>query len=277
MSVSAESNAAASVASAEMVCADCNSPASGNFCSNCGADLRAGRSGILGSVSSTARLSFPGTYLQILRSPIKATVALADDPIYRQHISFFFSGLAVFCVIMVPFIMQAADPTGAMARYSESMQTLVRVLSQVGVYVGALITFLLGYALFYVFAKTPRRFRAYLKLYCLAFGFMLPLYALYDYVARGMLGITGMSSFSVKNPTLEEVLTVPFAVALGVSLLIWVYFIAIHRRFWNMPVWKAGLLYTAATLTSQQAGYYVMLHAGYWITLYLIKAGVVSV
>lgn len=166
-------------------------------------DLRAGQAGILGSVSSTARRSFIGTYLQILRSPIRATVELAEDPTYRQHVSFLLTGLAMFCVIMVPFLMQSADPSGEMGRFSESMQTLMKVLSQTGVYFGAIITFVLGYLAFRAFAKTERNLNQYLKLYCLAYGFMLPPYAAYDYVARGVLKSTGLSSFSQVAPTVE--------------------------------------------------------------------------
>lgn len=276
MTLEAGSPAAQAAVSAEISCPECNSTASGNFCSNCGADLRAAKAGLFGTVATHARLSYPGTYLQILRSPVKATVALADDPTYRQHISFLLTSLAIFCVVIVPFIIQSADPTGAMARYSESMQMLMKVLSQAGVYAGAIFAFLIGYAIFFVFAKTPRTFKAYLKLYCLAYGFMLPPYALYDYVARGILGSTGLTSYLNQSPSLEQLLTVPFAVALSASLLIWAYFIAIHRRFWNMALWKAGVLYTAAALISQKVGYWAMYYIGYWAALGLIRAGIVT-
>lgn len=276
MSSGAGGSAAQSGAAAVVDCAQCGAPASGNFCSACGADLRAG-SGVLGAVTGGMRKSFPATYLRILLSPVKATVALAEDPTYRQHISFLLSGLAIFCVIMVPFFMRSADPTGAMAHLSESMQTLMKILSQTGVYVGALITVLLGFAVFRLFGKEKRSFAAYLKLYCLAFGFMLPPYAVYDYVARGLMGSSGISSFTVTSPTPEQMATLPFALSLAASLLIWAYFIAIHRRFWRMALWKAGLLYMVAALTSYQLGYLLMFHAGYWVTFLLIRAGVVTV
>lgn len=274
MTISAEGNA--SGANAAAVCAECGAAASGNFCSACGADLREGHSGVLGAVAGGSH-SFPATYLRILRSPIKATVALADDPSYRQHVAFLLSGLAIFCVIMVPFIVQSAVPTEQMSQFSESMQTLLKILSQVGVYVGAAITFLLGFALFRLFAKERRSFKSYLKLYCLAFGFMLPPFAVYDYVVRGLLGTTGLSSFVARNPTTEELLTPAFAVSFAVSLLIWAYFIAIHRRFWHMSIWKAGALYTAAALVSNQLGYWLMFHVGAWVAYLLITWGVVTV
>ena len=259
------------------VCAECGTQATGNFCSSCGADLRGSASGVLGAVSGAASQSFPTTYLRIVRSPVKETVGLAEDPTYRQHISFLLAGLAIFCVIMVPFFLQNADPTGAAAQYSESMQTLLKVLSQVGVYAGAAITFVLGYTLFHFFAKTKRSLNAYLKLYCLAYGFMMPPYALYDYVMRGLLGSTGLSSFVGQSPTAEQILSVPFAASLAVSLLIWAYFIAIHKRFWNMSVWKAGALYSIASLASYQAAYWAMYFVGYFVAGVLIGAGVVTV
>ncbi|NIO43286.1 MAG: hypothetical protein GTO41_25910, partial [Burkholderiales bacterium] len=70
---------------------------------------------------------------------------------------------------------------------------LVKILAQVGVYIGALITFLLGFSLFRYFAKDKRTFGAYFKLYCLAFGFIMPLYAAYEFVVRRVLGGTGLS------------------------------------------------------------------------------------
>jgi hypothetical protein len=273
MTFSAEAGAAQSGASA--VCAECGAPVTGNFCSSCGADARQGY-GVLGAVAG-GRQSFPATYLQILRSPIKATVMLADDPTYRQHFSFLLSSLAIFCVVMVPFIMQSAVSEAQVQQLSDSMQTLIKILSQVGIYVGAAFTFVTAFGLFRFFAKEPRSLKSYAKLYCLAFGFMLPPYAVYDYVARGLLHSTGLSSFTARDPTPAELLSVPFLVTLAASLLIWAYFIAIHRRFWRMSIWKAGALYTVAAVVSSQLGYLVMYHVGAWVAYGLIQWGVVTV
>lgn len=106
---------------------------------------------------------------------------------------------------------------------------------------------------------------------------MMPPYAIYDYVARGMLGSTGLSSFANSNPTPEQMMTPAFAVSLATSLLIWAYFIAIHRRFWRMSIWRAGLLYTVAAITSYQLGFWVMYFVGYWSAYLLIQAGIVTV
>ena len=62
------------------VCADCGAPASGNFCSSCGADLREGALGFLGQAVAPVRRSFPVVYLKLLRSPIRQTVALRRGP-----------------------------------------------------------------------------------------------------------------------------------------------------------------------------------------------------
>lgn len=72
-------------------------------------------------------------------------------------------------------------------------------------------------------------------------------------------------------------LSVPFLLSLALSVLMWVYFIAIHRRFWKMPLWKAGILYTLVAVAASQAGYLAMYQVGYWLTYYLIQAGVVTV
>ena len=49
------------------VCAECGAEGAGNFCSACGADMRAGALGLLGDVRAPVRGSFPFIYLQILR------------------------------------------------------------------------------------------------------------------------------------------------------------------------------------------------------------------
>jgi hypothetical protein len=264
------------LASGAVICGDCGAEATGNFCSACGADLRNG-SGVFGAVASNVNTSYPATYLRILLSPVKETVALADDPAYRQHISFLLTSLALFCLIMVPFFIQSADPSGGATHYSESMQTMLKVLSQAGIYVGAIITFLLAFGIFRVSAREKRSLRSYLKLYCLAFGFVMPPYAIYDYVARGMLGSTGLSSFAAANPTLEQIMTPGFAATLATSLLLWAYFIAIHRRFWRMSLPKAGILYSIAAIASYKIGFWLMYFVGYWTAFVLIRAGIVSV
>jgi hypothetical protein len=257
------------------VCAECGTQATGNFCSGCGADLRSG-SGVIGTVSSAAVHSVPITFLRILGSPVKATVALAEDPTYRSHVSFLLTGIGIFCLLFVPILMNTSVEAANGALASESMQNLVKVLSQVGVYVGAVITFGLAYGLFRYFAKEPRTLKEYLKLYCLAFGFILPLYAVYEYASRGLLGVTGMSSFN------ESMLPAQWAepstlLAAALTLVLWGYFIAIHRRFWRMSVWRAGALYSVASITSYHLSYWLMYFVGYWTAAILVGAGVVTV
>ena len=48
------------------------------------------------------RRSFPAVYLGIPRAPVRTTVGLAEDPSYRSHVSFLLSGIAVFCLLMIP-------------------------------------------------------------------------------------------------------------------------------------------------------------------------------
>jgi len=262
---------------ATTVCAECGAQASGNFCSACGADLRSGALGVLGDVTAPVRQSFPAVYLKILSAPVRETVALAEDRAYRSHLSFLLSGIAVFCLLFVPILLSSAIPAAQSAHMSESMQTLMKVLSQVGVYVGAAITFVLAYALFRFFAKEPRTFKAYFKLYCLAFGFIMPLYAVYEYAARGLLGGTGMSSFNETAQHPVQWAAPSTLVSAALALVLWSYFIAIHKRFWNMSVWRAGALYVAAALCSYQLSFWLMYVVGYWTTAMLIAVGVVTV
>lgn len=230
-------------------CADCGTAVAGNFCSTCGADLREGALGLFGF----ARRSFPAVYLHLLAAPVKATVALAEDRTYRTHLSFLLTSIAVFCLLMLPTLFQAAAAAAPAAHISESMQNLMRVLSQAGAYIGTAISFLIAFGLFRYFAREPRTLVAYFKLYCLAFGFVMPIYATYEFVARHLLGVTGISSLgTVTQWTPSALLAAAFA------LVLWAYFIAIHQRFWRLSLWKAILLYVAAATASYQLSFWLM-------------------
>ena len=178
------------------VCADCGAAAHGNFCSSCGADLRQSSLRFLGQAASPVRRSFPAVYLKILRAPIRQTVAFAEDPSYRGYISFALAGIAIYLLFVVPIVLRTVAPPGT--NVSESMLTLMKVLSQVGVYVGMAMAFLLAFAVFRLFAPQKRPFHAYFKLYCLALGFMAPIYGIYEFVVRSLLGGTGLSSFNAQ-------------------------------------------------------------------------------
>ncbi len=262
-------------AHAAAICAECGAQVSGNFCSACGADQRTGVLGVLGDVTAPVRHSFPWVYLKILRAPVQGTVALADDRAYRSHVSFLLSGIAVFCLLMIPILLRTVIPASA-GPMSESLQTYLKVMSQVGVYVGAVITFLLAYALFRYFAKEPRTLKAYFKLYCLAFGFVMPLYAAYEFLARNLLGGIGMSSLEqVTQPA--QFLNPLTLLSIALALLLWAYFVAIHRRFWHMPLWKATALYVVVALSSSKIAFWLMFVVSAFGREVLVAAGVVTV
>jgi hypothetical protein len=238
---------------ATATCADCGTAAAGNFCSACGADLREHGLAIFG----LGRRSFPAVYLQLLSAPIQNTVGLAEDKTYRTHLSFLLTSLAIFCLLMLPTLFGAATAAGPAAHVSESMQSVMRILSQVGAYIGTAITFLIAYGLFRYFSREPRSLPAYFKLYCLAFGFVMPIYALYEFVARHLLCVTGISSLNaVTNWTPSALL------AAAVALVLWAYFIAIHQRFWRLPLWKAAVLYVVAATSSYQLSFWLMYAVG---------------
>jgi hypothetical protein len=142
-------------------CADCGTPAAGNFCSSCGADLREHGLAIFG----LGRRSFPAVYLQLLSAPIQNTVGLAEDKTYRTHLSFLLTSLAIFCLLMLPTLFGAATAAGPAAHVSESMQSVMRILSQVGAYIGTAITFLIAYGLFRYFSRELRSLPAPLGCY----------------------------------------------------------------------------------------------------------------
>lgn len=273
--MSMQTTAAGAHAQGGIVCTECGAAASGNFCSTCGADLQGGARGVLGAVAAPARRSFPAVYLQILRAPVTATVRFSEDPTYRGHISFLLTGIAIFCLLFIPVLLQGSVPDDATAHLSEDIRTLAKAMSQVGVYVGAVIGFLLTFGLFRAFAREPRTLPAYFKLYCMAFGFVTPLYAVYEFAARSLLGGTGMSSLN--GPLTETQLATPSAlISIALSLTLWAYFIAVHRRFWRMPLWKAGVLYVVAAVVSYQLSYWTMFYVGQWTRDTLLAAGLIT-
>ena len=70
----------------------------------------------------------------------------------------------------------------------------------------------------------------------------------------------------------------PSAMAsVGLSLVLYVYFIAIHGRFWNMPVWKAAALYIVVAFVSNQAAYHLMWWVGFYSAKVLSNAGIVTI
>ena len=258
------------------VCADCGAAANGNFCASCGADLRESALGFLGRTVAPVRRSFPVVYLKMLRSPIRQTVDFAEDPSYRGHISFALAGIALYALLFVPIVMRMVVSAGGNVQVSESMQTLMKLLSQVGIYVGIAMTFGLAYALFRYFASVKRPFHAYFKLYCLALGFMAPIYGVYEFVVRGMLGGTGMSSLG--GPMTEADWLSPSSfTSVALALLLWAYFVAIHRRFWSMPVWKATGLYLLASFVSNKVSFWLMWWVGFYTAKVLTQAGIVTI
>ncbi len=253
-------------------CGDCGAPAGGNFCSSCGADLRASSLGFLGQAAAPMRRSFPAVYLKLLRAPIRQTVALAEDPSYRGYLSFALTGIALYCLLFVPVVMRMLVPTGG-AQVSESMQTLMKVLSQAGIYVGMAITFLLAYGLFRLFARaahvraptsssTPSRSASWRRSTAPTSS------------SCGLLGGIGMSSLGACMT--EADWTKPTTLMSSRWPALWAYFVAIHRRFWAMPIWKATGLYVVASLVSGQVGYWLMWWVGFYSAMVLRHAGIVT-
>ena len=85
-----------------------------------------------------------------------------------------------------------------------------------------------------------------------------------------------MSSFSAQM-TPDDWLkpTAWVSVALIVAML--VYFIGIHRRFWQMPVWKAALLYLPASYVANVVSYQMMWYVGWYSASVLSAAGIVKI
>jgi hypothetical protein len=288
--------AASAAVAADVVCSDCGAPVSGNFCSSCGADHRKSSIAFLGSAVAPVRRSFPVVYLKILRAPIRTTVAFAEDPTYRNYLSFALTGIAIYCLFMVPVVMNIVVPAGGNVHVSESLMSLMKVLSQVGVYVGTVITFFVVYGAFRLFAPARRSLPAYFKLFCLALGFTAPINASYEFLATqvlhgvGMTAVVGLAAqwaiawgqhfAGEAQPGLQAAqaaLLTPTALAsLALYIALVGYAIGIHRRYWRMSVWTAGPLYMGASFVSSFVGYVLMWWVGFYTASILTAAGVVT-
>ncbi|MCZ7594798.1 MAG: hypothetical protein M5U16_07675 [Hyphomicrobium sp.] len=70
----------------------------------------------------------------------------------------------------------------------------------------------------------------------------------------------------------------PSALAsVALALLLWAYFVAIHRRFWSMPIWKATALYLLASIVSNKVGFWLMWWVGFYTARVLTAAGIVTI
>jgi len=254
-------------------CGDCGMATAGNFCSNCGADLRASSLSFLGRSAAPVRRSFPAVYAKLLRAPIRQTVAFTEDPSYRNYVAFALAGIAVYLLIIVPIVVKQVAPEGT--QLSESMLTLMKVLSQAGVYVGIVISFVMAYLAFRTFAREKRPFHLYFKLNCLALGFVAPIYALYEFVTRNLLNGVGLSSLEMQQLP-EDGLQPTLFISLAVFVLLLSYFIGINRRFWRMPTWQVILIYIPTYYVSGVVSYQLMWYVGWYSAYVLTAAGVVT-
>jgi hypothetical protein len=238
--------------------------------------LRQSALGFLGQAAAPVRRSFPIVYMKLLRAPIRATVALAEDPSYRNYLSFALTGVAIYCLFIVPVVMNLVMPAGSTVHVSESMLTLLKVLSQVGVYVGIVITFTIAYFVLRLLSPVKRPLHAYFKLFCLALGFTAPINGAYEFIVSKVLHGTGTTAFNFQLT--EEALLSPTGLSsLTLILAMLVYYIGINRRFWQLALWKAGLLYIAVSWVSNQVGYYLMWYVGFYVARVLIAAGIVTI
>jgi len=254
------------------VCGDCGASVSGNFCASCGADLRRSSLGFLGPAVAPVRRSFPVVYLKLLRAPIRATVAFAEDRTYRNYLSFALTGIAIYCLFIFPVVMSVVAGS---AHVSESMATLMKVLSQVGVYLGVIITFLIAFGAFRLLASVKRPFHAYFKLFCIALGFTAPINGAYEFVVTRILHGTGITTFNAQL-TPDALLTPTGLSSIALLIAMFSYNVGIHRRFWDMPVWKAAPIFFGTSWVAAQITTWLMWWVGFYSAAILIAAGIVT-
>jgi hypothetical protein len=214
-------------------CQSCGQPITGKFCGNCGTEAAAqGPKGpislLLGEFGGSGRQGYLYTLKRLLRSPLKATLELTEDPGYRGHKGFFLTSSAVGI---------AVQSYAFRAKMASQPQELQQFFQQYGDYYSVVLTlfqyatvfggFLLGYWFYRRFSKIPRTAHEYFKLTCLAGG----LGAVISAVFGGIDLVTG--------PTPDSTIKLwSLVVVIPLALFAIYYGLGVQKRFWDFSLLK---------------------------------------
>lgn len=231
----------------QIACGKCGFLDSGNFCSNCGAELKPAAETLLGSVGRDVLdidrgHGFVAVLWRLVRSPVRTTLALANDPAYQGHWTFFVVTVAVSLFVQRFFPLgSTAEPAGIVSpdqgRWLQEFGEIAGSpdMRTAFTYVFFFTALLVGYFIFGKLAPAPRSPRAYLKLSCLSSGFSQLAFAAFVVpvvLARDLAGYAW-------------VLAIPyFALAAYMAI----YQFRVQKNFWGLTAGRTllGAFFVAA-------------------------------
>lgn len=218
-------------------CPSCGAEASGKFCSSCGAGMSPGPAGPLGLLTSEIKGQgvggFVSTLFRLLRSPVKNTLSLTDDPRYTGHKAFFVTSTAISVTVSSYLATHQPPPPDAPAWYVEFMASLgnwypflLTAFNYISVFGG----FLIGYWIFRRFAHQKRTPQEYFKFTCLTAGFG----ALIGAALSGASDLLTANQFGLIS---GESMAIGLSVlVVALALFIIYYGVRCQKRFWQLSV-----------------------------------------
>lgn len=221
-------------------CTVCGFVDEGNFCSNCGAELRDEEHGAISALAHDVfkineQRGYLSTWLQILRAPVRNTLALVADGTYRNHGAFFLGGTAVYLALIF-FTVGRNDnillPENlnepARAFFKANASAIWTFLS----YVWFVIFVPLSYMLFGLVSGEKKSAREFIKLACLMVGTTMPLSGIFG---AGLILANAQSNYSV---LVASLLAYIIFACWGFS-----YIFRLHKNYWALPMGMAVFMF----------------------------------
>jgi hypothetical protein len=206
---------------AALKCDVCGAPASGHFCSSCGARLGESSSPIVEIakewVDFDDKVSFITNFVKVLRAPVAATLSLARDRSFRQFTYFITVGLGAYAAVAVAQVFTIRGPG-----LFKELLTAALLLT------GFVLSTVISFFIFRRSASQPRTFAEYTKLIAVMVGFAGVFYAIASLVRfvslRGSLIASGL-----------------------MSVPLYVYYIRVQCRFWHARARRVVLVWAATS------------------------------
>jgi hypothetical protein len=211
-------------------CQGCGEPITGKFCGNCGTEAasRGHKGAISLLVGEFGGQGYFYTLKRLLRSPLKATLELTDDPGYRGYKGFFLTSSAIgIAAQSYAFRSKIASQPPELQQFFQQYGDYYSVILTVFQYASVFGGFLLGYWFYRRFSKVPRTAHEYFKLTCLAGG----LGAIISAVFGGVDILAGPTP----DPTTALWTT---AVIIPLALFAIYYGLGVQKRFWDFSLLK---------------------------------------
>ena len=169
-----------------VTCETCGRPASGEYCRNCGQRLISDAKNIVGVIAEDLfnvgeRQGLAQRLLLLAVSPVRATLALAEDPHFKLHGAMFAlaSVLYVFWLRVLGALVEGPArkapgfcgtlPPGRLKGGCNFFSEIFpwETLIAIGIYVTFVLSFVISYYVFIDYSKKPKSARSYLKLCCI--------------------------------------------------------------------------------------------------------------